>query len=372
MALWRNKNLNIFMDICTYCNAGCPQCHRTNPHGLAKQDWLPLIQWSLADFKKAFPIGTMFANTFHFCGTWGDPMMAKDIFKIVEYIILNSDSLIVITTNGSLRDEDFWWDFGALGRKRLRVTFDIDGITQEMHEKYRRFTKLDTVLTNMKMLSQTPARAESQTILFKHNENYRNEIAELATKNGSAKHEFVISDRFGLWHRNSADQNVGGTKNIEHTNHTDKNGNKFILEKANEELLVNPFIAGSTTDKLSDKIVCRWAMPRNEIIVNFDGQVLPCCYHQNAVARALDLTRQESAADVNITPEYIEYNNNKEQYNVFHTPLSDIIDSKWFTETLPNSMNSDKPVGQCVNNCSSRTEKPHQLRDISLFNGENV
>ena len=46
---------NIVLDTTTYCNAKCPQCHRTNPNGLDKQDWLPHIQWSINDFKKAFP-----------------------------------------------------------------------------------------------------------------------------------------------------------------------------------------------------------------------------------------------------------------------------------------------------------------------------
>ena len=50
--LYASRKLNVWLDISTYCNAACPQCHRTNANGLSKVNWLPLIQWSLKEFKK--------------------------------------------------------------------------------------------------------------------------------------------------------------------------------------------------------------------------------------------------------------------------------------------------------------------------------
>ena len=44
--MYKLKKIDVFLDISTFCNAGCPQCHRTNPDGLEKADWLPLINWS--------------------------------------------------------------------------------------------------------------------------------------------------------------------------------------------------------------------------------------------------------------------------------------------------------------------------------------
>ena len=352
MKLWVNQDLNVFMDISTYCNAGCPQCHRTNPQGLEKQDWLPLVKWSLADFVKAFPIKELRnVKRFSFCGTWGDPMMAKDILKIVEYIINNSQSHIIITTNGSLRSEDFWWDIGVLGGRRLQITFDVDGVTQEMHEKYRRFTNLNTVLTNLKTFSQTKAIAKTQTVLFKHNQDYKDEIRALAINSGSISHEFVISDRF----------NTGqGDKTL----HIDENGKDFVLEKADDSVLPNGVIAGTHSRTLTDKITCRWARPRNEVVVNPDGQILPCCYHQNNYYLALN-SHSRQAGKLLQTPEYIEYEKNKKQYNIFHTPLSEIIDSKWFAETLPDSMDGDNPIKTCERNCSTRIINTHQLRETN-------
>jgi len=47
--------LQVFVDISTYCNAGCPECHRTESErgGLGKVDWLPLVQWTAEEFRNA-------------------------------------------------------------------------------------------------------------------------------------------------------------------------------------------------------------------------------------------------------------------------------------------------------------------------------
>ena len=50
--MYKLKKLDVFLEISTFCNAGCPQCHRTNPDGLDKADWLPLVNWNIEQFKK--------------------------------------------------------------------------------------------------------------------------------------------------------------------------------------------------------------------------------------------------------------------------------------------------------------------------------
>ena len=36
--LYQRRKLNAWLDITTFCNAACPQCHRTNPETLNKVD----------------------------------------------------------------------------------------------------------------------------------------------------------------------------------------------------------------------------------------------------------------------------------------------------------------------------------------------
>ena len=217
--MWPKKHFEIFADISTYCNAGCPQCDRTNPNGLGKVDWLPLINWTLEQFKTAYRPSTLqVADVIQICGTWGDPIMNKDIYKICEYIIGESDRIkILLNTNGSIRDEKWWWDLGVLCGRQLHVVFAVDGKDQEQHQLYRKFTDLNKVLENMKTLSMTKARVIGQTIVFKHNQNDIQQIKELCLNNGAKSHMCILSDR---------------TSDFKYTN---PDGSEFILEYPDEK-----------------------------------------------------------------------------------------------------------------------------------------
>ena len=194
--LYNNKKINAWLDITTNCNAACPQCHRTDPKTLKKVGWLPLIQWSLEQFKTAFPPKTLERiNTINFCGSLGDPIMCKDIFEICEYIIDESKCYIIINTNGSIRDEYWWTHLGYIIKDRGQMVFDIDGSTQEMHEFYRQKTNLDTIIENMKAYSLY-GDSGAFTVVFKHNENYLKDIHKMVNDViGDHYHLFVPSDR---------------------------------------------------------------------------------------------------------------------------------------------------------------------------------
>ena len=213
------KNINIWLDLCTHCNAGCPQCHRTDPNGLKKQSWLPLIQWSLDMFKKAFPIESLnLIYEFQICGTWGDPIMNKDIYKICEYVIKNSECLVTLNTNGSLRDEFWWYSLGHLCGDRLNVFFDVDGTTQEMHSLYRQNTNLQKILDNMKALS-SHSNATVYTIKFKHNQDFIEDIQKLVSNYGCTEFYAVPSNRW---------------ESMSTLSFTDQKNEKFIIEKIDD------------------------------------------------------------------------------------------------------------------------------------------
>jgi len=177
--VYKQRKLNVWLDISTYCNAACPQCHRTNPETLNKVDWLPLVQWSLEQFKMAFPVKTLkHIKNVQICGTWGDPGMNKDLLEICKYIIDNSNAFIFINTNGSMRDEFWWTHLGYIIKDRGRTIFCVDGIDQEMHSHYRQKTDLDTVLENMKGYGKW-GRVGVFTVIYKHNEDYLKQINEM-------------------------------------------------------------------------------------------------------------------------------------------------------------------------------------------------
>ena len=86
--MWKTNNLEVFLSLTNFCNAKCPQCNRTDRNTLEAHKLLPMISWSLEDFQKAFPADVLkHISLIKFCGTWGDPMMCKDIYEIAEYVI---------------------------------------------------------------------------------------------------------------------------------------------------------------------------------------------------------------------------------------------------------------------------------------------
>jgi MoaA/NifB/PqqE/SkfB family radical SAM enzyme len=183
--------------ITNLCNARCPQCQRTDINGLGTVKTLPLTTWTLNDFKKRFTVKCLKDITeVSFCGTWGDPLMAKDIESMVHYIMDNSRTNVIITTNGSIRKDKFYWDLGVYCGRRLSMVIDVDGINEQMHQKYRRGTSLKKSLDALQTLSQTRAIPLSQSIIFKHNEKYKDQIKELALAHGSHFHRHFNSDRF--------------------------------------------------------------------------------------------------------------------------------------------------------------------------------
>ena len=351
--MFKTPNLNVFIDLSTYCNAGCPQCHRTDTNGLGKVDWLPLIQWSLDEFQTAFPSDVLSqCRLLNICGTWGDPIMNRDIDQIVKYIVNNSQCTIAIDTNGSIRDEQWWWELGMTAGRQLEVIFAVDGIDQKMHQRYRRFTDLDTVLKNMRALSETKAVATAQTIQFKHNQDHTTQIKNLCMANGARSYRIVQSDRFYTRQANvpeSRDEFI------------DENGQPDFLERATVDP-PNSFISGTNGKRtLDDSITCRWQR-ENKIFINIDGQVLPCCYIGNNY-----YTKKLSGYSYNQWarhPVIAEYYDKQSDHNVFQRNLIDIVKhSKWFNHSLPNSwQDPHTAVTQCSRYCSAVARPKQQLK----------
>lgn len=348
--MWNIFNeITLVIDITTYCNAKCPQCARTDINGLGKREKLPLINWSLDEVKKFYPKEELHKcniKSITLCPTWGESMVNPDIYEIIKYFLENLKpySNVYIYTNGSMRDEEFWWKLGGLPfryKSDLHVTFDIDGINQEMHERYRRNTNLNKILNNMKAFSDTGgSNVKSQTILFKHNQDHMEEIKELVKKYGSSYHEFVKSDRF----------KDGNTYHF-----TNEKGESETLEWADKKLN-NPFLSHDTNN-ISEKIECRWAKT-SHLQINFDGQVWPCCYFgsreylpSNHIFKKHDVIKL--------------YNENRLDYNIKYRSLYDIIYSDWFQLHLKDSINK-KPNKCCEYNCSVKIRNfdKQQVRSI--------
>ena len=122
-------------------------------------------------------------------------------------------------------------------------------------------------------------------------------------------------------------------------------------------------------------VECEW-MKTKRLLVNPDGQVLPCCFFANVIYMYDKLGTTEKIAekrnqisdqigdktritnDTATTDVLMNYYNNREKYNIHNTPLEEIINSDWFTKTLPESWNDPNLlVRQCKKYCQKKNEE---------------
>jgi MoaA/NifB/PqqE/SkfB family radical SAM enzyme len=361
---WR-EHYNIVLDTTTYCNAKCPQCHRTNSSEGAKLSFqgkvtknLPLLHVPLEKIKKGFsPNVLKKCRDINLCPTWGDHMMHKHASEIIEYFLSSDDYVTVsVNTNGSMRDEMYWWNMCAqavkykskYGIKRLRITFDIDGINQEMHNLYRRNTNLQKVLNHIKVCSEFKdyVRIQTQTVLFKHNQEHLKEIEDLCKSYGSESHSSVISDRF-YDYKQSEDENT--------YHFYDENNKKLTLHRVTDEWTDNfkkkgALVTRGNGSERTEKPTCGWSLT-NAVNINFDGNVWPCCFFGNVAI----MDKSRFIKQHKFIEKYYNYNN-----NIYETDLEDILNNDWWKE-LPYVIESDNPVKQCIRQCTKRVQKG-QLR----------
>lgn len=249
---YKNKELIVSVEITTKCNAKCPQCKRT-----INSDTLPLFDVDFDSFKKWFPVDSI-SNiaTFLFSGNHCDAPSNKHLIPIIEYIIENSEASIAIETNGSLQNEDWWFELGMLCGSRLTVTFDVDGINQDMHSRYRINTNLKKILSNMESLSYTRANINVFTVIFKHNQEYLTQIQDMCKEYGARSFEYVQSNRF-----------------------RDNNEKQYSLDQviATDTITNNNSRAKFFQDKDISRIECYWEKDK-KLFIGASGHVYPCCH----------------------------------------------------------------------------------------------
>ena len=84
-------------------------------------------------------------------------------------------------------------------------------------------------------------------------------------------------------------------------------------------------------------ITCKW-LKGEKILVNPDGQVLPCCYLANPLY--LNLTNPKLAPGWDNTEVLKKYKDNLSDYNLNNKNIEDILSSDWFNIDLPESWKS--------------------------------
>jgi MoaA/NifB/PqqE/SkfB family radical SAM enzyme len=332
------KKLHI--ELTDKCNARCPQCIRTNVETGKPHKWILKKELTLEDIKNIITLDDLIhLEHINFCGNYGDPLLAIDIIEICSYILKNSNAFLEIHTNGSMHNEDWWWNLCTKlhnHNKKLKFYFGIDGVNQEQHNRYRVGTNFNKIIDNATMCINAGFETVWDFLVFKHNENDIETAKNMAEELGFNKINIISTERF--WEGDSLEYTYQGAKQVLERSTIEPNKKQLMnIKTYSEKNVINCF-----------------AKARQEAFIDCLGYITPCCYlgiylYASLVNRPLNSLSQEEVSlmfnDMNL--------------NRLRGKLSTVVKDPWFTKLL--KMHTDLKPERCYLVCGAEINKKEYL-----------
>jgi MoaA/NifB/PqqE/SkfB family radical SAM enzyme len=160
------KVIDIEIELTTLCNAQCQLCYRNYkaykehyPENkvrplaevIAQMDTFPDLEWV------------------RLVGTISEPTLYKEFFYLVKYFKARKVN-IEICTNGDTHNPEWWAELASYMNTDDKVYFSVCGSTQELHEVYRKNTKLSNILANARAFRSVTPVDYAQCIRFDYND----------------------------------------------------------------------------------------------------------------------------------------------------------------------------------------------------------
>lgn len=246
------------IELSSFCNARCPQCVR-NVNGFPHNQGYKETNFPLEIFKKSFSSKFLSQiDAFLISGNFGDFLLNPQSVEILSYIRQHNSKEILISTNGSARDEKFWSDLGKLN---VTVQFCLDGL-EDTHHLYRLDTDWHKIINNAKIFMAAGGTAYWKMIRFKHNEHQIEDCKKLATEYGFSCFTLIDTGR----NKGPVFDRKGKLTHIL--------GDGVVPDNVDFFLNADPIPPVTVANK---KISC-WSKSMKSIYVSAECKVYPCCY----------------------------------------------------------------------------------------------
>lgn len=171
-----SRNINyLHFGLTSKCTLKCPECVRTMSNPTLNTVWRDIKEQRQIDWKQYRSIiKDLSYNSILFCGNWGDPIYYTGLIEFIVYIKTVTDVPIVIHTNGSYKDANFWRQLGTVLQQDDNVVFSIDGLIDD--DQYRINSDATSRRLGISTLAnilpeETRPRVSQKCILFRYNEN---------------------------------------------------------------------------------------------------------------------------------------------------------------------------------------------------------
>lgn len=367
--VWSHDNLSaVHIELSSKCQAACPVCPRFLRNSTNVDPTLVETSITFENFKKWFPVDVLRnVKSWIVCGTHGDPFACKDLYEILEYICQHSPGSIQVNTNGGLRNPEYFKKIGnLLNHYRLDyadryVIFSIDGLKTTNHI-YRRNVVWEKVWENLMSYVSTGAVAQWDYLLFGHNLYQVDKARQIANDHGI---RFTLKNPFGVDKQGMSvlDKDYKLDYVIEHS--TDHGHEPWDPASLNWI----PEVAGPVqAEGCIDCHAFRTGNPPfheitiQEIYINSQGQVVPCCWVGNALqgqVNSSDIMKirklQESIGDRNSLHKY-------SLEEIYDNGVFKIFSDSW----------KDKSISMCWVQCGKSISKTRSIDGLFVKNIETT
>ena len=364
----------VHCELSTFCNAACPNCPRFFTGTHVVRSGITLSQVTINQFKQWFePEFIKKVQEWKFCGTHGDPMMAKDVVKIISYIFdINPLSNIVVNTNGGIRNHEDWKALGEISSNyNLKITFSIDGLEDTNHI-YRRNVEWTKLILNAKSYIDAGGRAVWEFLVFNHNEHQVEEAREVS--HNLRFMEFRVKRALGFDHSDeltdmpafkkdgSFDYTILPPVNPEYRmskisldDLVIKNRDNLTsfykenLDKLQDESIeiLHNFKDNIVSDQI--KISCNSKKdPNSEIYINVNGIVFPCCFMGTSID-AFD----HSTEALQLKSRFKSYG--KDNFDLNKRSINTILKENHLNLFASNDWNTPRCLEFCKKTCGNST-----------------
>lgn len=321
--------INIFMDFykqikeldiehSALCNAACPSCTRElkpGDYSWFNQSYLPVEFYS-----ETIP-GEVLANldTIFFSGMVGDPCAAPNFLEVCKAIKQRAPHInIKVSTNGGMRNPEWWAELATILGKGSWVRFAIDGLEDTNHI-YRVNVRWNKVVENSKAFIDAGGEAEWQWIAFKHNEHQVEEARQFALSQGFDRfivrksHKFLLDALFEM-------QSINKKLQIKIEQPTNKQLVHPLILSKHRVFKIHDALAISN----NSPITCE-AQRKSSIYISAEGYVFPCVY----TGTCFHLYKTKELGD-SWTTLWENYGGDK--VNILKNSWYDVVNSEFFSK----------------------------------------
>jgi len=359
--MYKSHVNSVHIEVTDRCNALCPACPRSFS-GSFEMPYVKNQELGLEYFKL---LGKEFISnirTWNFCGTKGDPASAQELFEILDYILdCNPKAFIEVRTNGGARNPKFWKSIGERFKGTYSsVVWSIDG-WEETNHIYRRNVKWSKLFENLQAYVRTEAPAKWEFNKFAHNMHELPIIENFCKKNNI---DLILREPFGFETLDAMTIDseykeqvktlpvykiVDDMAVLDYEIEPFDKENKILVSTSRkqvhkDEIGLKPGVYNKENwynvngTNIDVECVVSTKDHRQEIYIDSDGTILPCCY----IGSKYIMGDEQCREMIDPVKESLIVSADNSIY--------DVLNSDFFQTTMPSGIqgNMDNDVEYCI------------------------